>query len=377
MKRRRQMFPSPLWGGVRGGGREAQSQASPLAPRLATPLPPLPHKGGGNRLNIRRREFITLLGGAALAWPLAARAQQLMPVVGFLSARSAEDSAHLVAAFRRGLSDGGFIDGRNVTVEYHWAQGQYDRLPAQALELVRKPVTVLVVTGGEPAALAAKAATSTIPIVFAIGGDPVKLGLVASYNRPGGNVTGINILTTTLEAKRLGLLHDLIPHATTVGLLLNTNFRVAESQLTDVQEAARALGLHIDVLPAATDRDIEAAFETVDQHHIAALLVAASPFFDTRRDRLVALAARHAVPTMYQFREYAAYGGLISYGIDLPDVYRQVGGYAARILKGEKPADLPILQPTKFELIINLKTAKALGLTVPPDLLAIADEVIE
>jgi putative ABC transport system substrate-binding protein len=325
---------------------------------------------------IKRREFITLLGGAA-AWPVAARAQQpAMPVIGYLSARSPEDTAHLVPAFRQGLGEGGFVEGQNVTIEYRWALGQVDRLPALAAELAGRPVTILVTTGGESAALAAKAATSTIPIVFSMG-DPVKAGLAASYNRPGGNATGINILSDTLEPKRLGLLRELVPQAVTIGFLLNPNFPSAESQSKDVQEAARAIGLQIHVLRANTDREIEAAFETIAQHRIAAVAVAASPFFDTRRDKLVALAARHSVPTIYQFREFVAAGGLVSYGIDPIDAYRQVGVYAGRILKGAKPADLPVLQPTKFELVINLKTAKALGLDVPLHLQQLADEVIE
>jgi len=325
---------------------------------------------------LHRREVITLLGGAA-AWPLAARAQHpAMPVIGFLGVRSPDDTVTL-AAFRRGLNEGGFVEGQNVMVEYRWAIGQYDRLPAQAAELVQKPVAVLVSAGGEPAALAAKAATSTIPIVFTIGDDPVKLGLVASYNRPGGNLTGINIFTTTLEAKRLGLLHELVPQAAAIGVLLNANFPAAERQLRDVQGAARAIGLQIHALRANIDREIEVAFETVASQRIAALAVAASPFFTTRRDKIVALAARHAVSTMYTAREYAVDGGLMSYGIDVPDVYRQIGLYAARILKGAKPADLPVLQPTKFELVINLKTARALGLQIPAKLLALADEVIE
>ena len=325
---------------------------------------------------LHRREVITLLGGAA-AWQLAARAQHpAMPVIGFLGVRSPDDTVTL-AAFRRGLNEGGFVEGQNVMVEYRWAIGQYDRLPAQAAELVQKPVAVLVSAGGEPAALAAKAATSTIPIVFTIGDDPVKLGLVASYNRPGGNLTGINIFTTTLEAKRLGLLHELVPQAAAIGVLLNANFPAAERQLRDVQGAARAIGLQIHALRANIDREIEVAFETVASQRIAALAVAASPFFTTRRDKIVALAARHAVSTMYTAREYAVDGGLMSYGIDVPDVYRQIGLYAARILKGAKPADLPVLQPTKFELVINLKTARALGLQIPDRLIALADEVIE
>jgi putative tryptophan/tyrosine transport system substrate-binding protein len=327
---------------------------------------------------MRRRDFITLLSSAAVAWPIAARAQQpAMPVIGYLSARSPDDTAHLVAAFRRGLGEGGFVEGQNVTIEYRWALGQYDRLPAMAAELARRPVAILATTGGEPAALAAKAATSTIPIVFLIGGDPVKVGLAASYNRPGGNATGMNILTATLEAKRLGLLHELVPQAATIGVLLNPNFQPAESQLRDVQEAARTIGLQIHDLHAGTDRELDAAFETIAQQRIAALAVTADPFFDTRRDKLVALAARHAVPTMYHFREFAAAGGLISYGIDTLETNRQLGVYAGQILKGAKPADLPVMQPTKFEFVINLKTAKALGLDVPPGLSARADELIE
>ena len=325
---------------------------------------------------MKRREFITLLGGAAATWPLATRAQQTMPVIGYLSARSPEDTTHLVAAFRRGLVEDGYVEGQNVAIQYRWALGQVDRLPALAAELAGRSVAILVATGGESAALAAKAATSTIPIVFSMG-DPVKAGLVASYNRPGGNATGINLLTQTLEPKRLGLLHELVPQAATIGFLLNPNFPSAEDQSKDMQEAARAIGLHIHVLRANTDREIEAAFETVAQDRIGALAVGASPFFDTRRNTLVALAARHAVPTMYHFREFAAAGGLMSYGIDPVDAYRQVGVYAGRILKGAKPADLPVLQPTKFEFVINLKTAKALSLEIPARLLSFVDEVIE
>ena len=326
---------------------------------------------------MKRREFISLLGGA-VAWPLAARAQQpAMPVIGFLNTRSADVSSHLVAALRRGLAENGYVEGQTVTVEYRWANGQYDRIPALAAELANRPMAVLVATGGEPAAMAAKAATSTIPIVFGIGGDPVKLGLVASYNRPGGNATGINILTNVLAAKRLGLLHELVPKVTTVGFLINPMFPTAENPLSDTQEAARAIGVQLHVLQASTDHEIDTAFESVAQHGISALAAAADPFFNTRRDKLVALAARHAVPTIYQNREYPVAGGLMSYGIDLADVYRQIGVYAGRILKGAKPADLPVVQPTKFEFVINLKTAKALGLTVPPDVLSLADEVIE
>jgi putative ABC transport system substrate-binding protein len=326
---------------------------------------------------MKRREFITLLGGAAAAWPFSTHAQQPLPVIGFLSMRSPEDIPHLLAAFRRGLAENGYVEGQNVTIEYRWALGQYDRLPALAAELAGRPLVVFVTAGGEPAALAAKAATSTIPIAFVIGGDPVKVGLAASYNRPGGNATGISILTSTLDPKRLGLLHELVPQAATVGALLNPNFPGFEGQLKDVQEAARSIGVQIFALRASDDREVEAVFETIAQQHIRALAVGADPFFDTRRDKLVALAARHAVPAMYHFREFAAAGGLMSYGIDISEVWRQVGVYAGRILKGAKPADLPVLQPTKFELVLNLKTAKTLGLEIPPNVLSIADEVIE
>jgi len=327
---------------------------------------------------MRRRDFMMLLGSATATWPFAASAQQpAMPVIGFLSTRSPEDIPHLLAAFRRGLAENGYVERQNVTIEYRWALGQYDRLPAMAAELVRRPVTVLASAGGEPAALAAKAATSTIPIVFVIGGDPVKQGLAASLNRPDGNSTGISILTNTLEPKRLGLLRELVPQAVTIGVLLNPNFPQFESQLRDVQEAGRAIGVQIFVLRASDDHEVEGVFETVAQQRIPALAVSADPFFDTRRDKLVALAARRAVPAMYHFREFAAAGGLMSYGIDISEVWRQLGVYAGRILKGAQPADLPVLQPTKFELVINLKTARTLGLTIPSGVLAIADEVIE
>jgi putative tryptophan/tyrosine transport system substrate-binding protein len=326
---------------------------------------------------IRRREFIALFGGAA-AWPLGVRAQQpAMPVIGFLSSRSPNDTLHLVTAFRNGLAENGYVEGRSVLVEYRWALGQYDRLSSMAAELAARPVALLVATGGEPAALAAKAATSSVPIVFATGGDPVQLGLADSYNRPGANATGINFMTATLEPKRLGLLHELLPHAAAVGVLVNPTFPLAEIQVREFQDAARTLRLDMQVLRADTDEQIEAAFKTISETHIAALAVAAGPFFDTRREQLVGLAARYAVPTMYQFREYAMVGGLMSYGIDAVDAYRQVGVYAGRVLKGEKPAEMPLLQPTKFQFVINLNTAKALGLSFPPGLLAIADEVIE
>jgi putative tryptophan/tyrosine transport system substrate-binding protein len=329
-------------------------------------------------IQIRRREFITLAGSAAAAWPLAARAQQpAMPVVGYLSARSPDDTWHLMEAFRRGLYEAGFVEGQNATIEYRWALGEQERLAGLASDLVRKPATVLVATGGESAALAAKAATSTIPIVFIIGGDPVKLGLAASYSRPGANATGINILTSTLEPKRLELLRELVPQASTIGAFLDPNFPPYESQLRDLREAARTLDLQVHELGASTDAEIDLAFKTVAQQRIGAIMVTAGPFFDTRHEKLVTLAAHYAVPTMYHFREFTAAGGLMSYGIDARVIYRQIGVYAGGILNGEKPAELPILQPTKFELVINLKTAKALGIKVPLTLQVAADEVIE
>jgi putative tryptophan/tyrosine transport system substrate-binding protein len=325
---------------------------------------------------VRRRKFITLLSGAAVAWPLAARAQQpAMPVVGYLSVRSNDN--YLTEALRRGLRETGYVEGQNVAFEFRWAMGQYDRMPAMASELARLPLAVLVTAGGEPAALAAKAATDTIPIVFAIGGDPVKAGLVASYNRPGGNATGTSILTPAIEGKRVGLLHELLPQATRIAVLLNPDFPPFQGQERDVREAGRALGIDIHVLRASSDREIEAAFETVAHQRIPAVLTGSDPFFDSRRDQLVALAARQMVPTLYHFREFAAAGGLVSYGVDVSDSHRQMGVYVGRILKGAKPADLPVLQPIKLELVINMKVARALGLQVPDKLLALADEVIE
>jgi putative ABC transport system substrate-binding protein len=328
---------------------------------------------------MKRRDFIALIGGAAVAWPLAARAQQppKPPTIGFLHTRSRDTFMPNVARFLKGLSDAGFVEGRDIAMEYRFVDGHYDRLPAMAAELVRLPVAVLVAGGGEPSALAATAATASIPIVFVMGSDPVKAGLVATYNRPGGNVTGMNILTDFLETKRLGLLHELVPQAATIGYLSNPRFVSAPGQLRDVAQAARTIAVTVRVLPASTETEIDAAFETIVRERIPALAVGADPFLDNNRDRIIALAARHAVPTMYQFREQAISGGLASYGVDTADVYRQVGGYVARILKGESPANLPILEPTKFEFILNLKSAKALGLAIRPDVLSIADEVIE
>jgi putative ABC transport system substrate-binding protein len=327
---------------------------------------------------MKRRELIALLGGAAAAWPLAARAQQpTRPVIGLLSVRSPDESAHLLRAFRGGLAQDGVIEGRNVAIEYRWAHGEYDQLPALAAELVHIPVAILVALGGEPAARAATAATATIPVVALFSTDPVKSGLIASLSRPGGNVTGISNLSTAMEPKRLGLLHDLVPQAKAFGALLNPEFPTFADQLADIQAAAQTTGVEIHVFRAGTDHDIEAAFESITQQRIAALLVASDPFFNSRRDEIAALAARRGVPAMYGFRDYAVAGGLMSYGIDLPDTYRQAGVYAGHVLKGAKPADLPVLQPTKFEFVINLKAAKALGVKFSDNLLSLADEVIE
>jgi putative tryptophan/tyrosine transport system substrate-binding protein len=327
---------------------------------------------------MRRREFITLLGGAATTWALPARAQQpAMPVIGFLSSRSVDDSARVVAAFREGFAEIGYVEGRNAAIEFRWAQGQFDRLPELAAELVRRPVTVLAAVGGHQTPRAVQAATNAIPIVFGIGEDPVKEGLVPNLNRPGANATGATFFTALLGAKRLGRLRDLVPKAEVVGLLVNQNTSQGQGQIRDVQQAAHDLGQRLVILNGGSDEDIDAAFASLARQRVAALLVGADPFFDPRRDRLIGLVAQHQVPAIYQFRDYALAGGLMSYGASITDLYRQVGVYVGRVLKGEKPADLPVMLPTKFELVINLKTAKALGIKISDNLLSLADEVIE
>ena len=327
---------------------------------------------------MRRRDFIICLTGAMAAWPFAARAQQkAMPVIGFLSTGSPGVSSGLFMAFRQGLSEAGYVDGQNLAIEYRWAEGHYDRLPALAADLVGRKVD-LIMAGSPPSALAAKSATSTIPIVFRGGADPVADGLVASLARPGGNLTGVSMLNDALTSKRLRLLSELVPQAEVIALLVNpASGANAERVIRDVQEAARTKGLQLHVLKASSESEIDTAFASLVQLHAGALVVAADPFLSGRREQLVALAARHAVPAIYAWREFGASGGLISYGASLTAAYRLLGTYAAKVLKGAKPADLPVQQPTAFELVINLKTAKALGIDVPAILLAQADEIIE
>jgi putative ABC transport system substrate-binding protein len=328
---------------------------------------------------VRRREFITLLGGVAVGWPLAASAQQpVIPIVGLVSPRSPEDSSRLGAAFRKALNEAGYIEGQNVMVEYHWLEGQFNRLPALMADLVRRRVAVIATPAFTAAAPAAKAATTTIPIVFGVAEDPVKLGLVASFARPGGNATGINFLTSEVVAKRLGLLHDLVPTAVRIAVLINpANAPTAETTLLDIPEAARSLGLQIQILNASTSREIEAAFATLVRDRTEALFVAPDGFFASRRVQFATLAAHHRVPVSYFLREFVEVGGLTSYGTNILDVLRQVGIYTGQILKGAKPADLPVVQSTKFEFVINSQTARLLGIEVPNALQLLADEVIE
>jgi putative tryptophan/tyrosine transport system substrate-binding protein len=327
---------------------------------------------------MRRREFITVISGAA-AWPIAARAQRpAVPVIGFLSGRVPEESEHLVGAFLRGLKDeGGYTEGENIAIEFRWARGDYSRLPALAADLVGRRVTTIVAVGGEGSAQAAKHASATIPIVFSSGSDPVSIGLVASFNRPGGNATGVTTSTNMMEPKRLNLLRELAPSVALVGVLVNPNFPPAARQVRDLEEAARVIGQRIIVGNASTDNELDDAFSHLVREGIGSLLVTGDPFFDTRRDRIVAFETRQRLPAIYQFREFAVAGGVLSYGLSFTEVYRLVGVYTAKILKGDKPADLPVQQVSKFELIINLKTAKALGITISDNLLSLADEVIE
>jgi putative ABC transport system substrate-binding protein len=326
---------------------------------------------------MRRRDFLGAVGGAAVAWPLAARAQKVIPLIGFLNPTSPEGLAHRLTAFRQGLSQTGFVEGQNVVIEYRWAEGQYNRLPELAADLVRRQVAVIFAAPSSSAILAAKAAAMATPIVFAGGIDPVKAGLVDSYNRPGGNITGVSLITVELAAKRLELLRSMVPKAAQIAVLVNSENPVTEASTRDVQSAARTLGLQLHFQPASNERDLETAFAAFAQKRVEALFIAADAFFTSQRDRITALAARHALPASYAVREFADAGGLLSYGPNFAEAYRLAGIYVGRILKGETPANLPVEQPTKFELVINLKTAKALGLTVPPTLLAIADEVIE
>jgi ABC-type uncharacterized transport system substrate-binding protein len=326
---------------------------------------------------MRRRDFIAIFGGAT-AWPFAARAQQpAMPVIGFLHSASPEPFAQLVAAFREGLKDVGYVEGQNVAIEYRWANGQYDRLPALASDLVKRQVAVIATAGGSLSGLAAKKATATIPIVFTAGDDPVKVGLVASLNHPGENITGVSVLIGALDAKKLGLLREIAPKATVIGVMENPTLPAVKDRLSSVQEAARNAGQQIQIFFASDEPTLEATFPRLAQSGVGALVVGADPFFNSQRDQLVALAARYAIPAIYETREYVVAGGLMSYGTKLAEGLRQVGIYTGRILKGDKPGDLPVVQSSKFELVINMKTAHALGLTVPNALQLLADEVIE
>jgi putative ABC transport system substrate-binding protein len=327
---------------------------------------------------VRRREFIGLLGGATAMWPLAAGAQQpKLPVIGFMSSRSAKDSAQLLQAFHRGLREVGYIEGQNVAIEYRWAEGRYERLAALAAELADRQVAVIAAVGGGPSARAAKAATLTIPIVISIGDDPVEAGFVKSLNRPGGNITGVMLFTSVIGSKRLGLLRELVPQGGPIALLANLATSSGQTQKRDVENVAREIGQQVMVVNAGSDEELEATFVTLAQNRIVAMMVGADPYFDTRRDRIIELVAKHRWPAIYQFRDYVQAGGLMSYGASIVETYFQNGIYVGRILGGAKPADMPVQLPTKFELVINMKTAKALGVAIPPGVLAITDEVIE
>jgi putative ABC transport system substrate-binding protein len=327
---------------------------------------------------VRRRDFIKIVAGSAAIWPIAARAQQpAMPVIGFLNSASPEAWAYLVTAFRQGLREAGYVENQNVAIDYRWAEGHYDRLPELATDLVRRQVRVIVATGGATSAVAAKAATTTIPIVFTVGDDPVKLHLVASLNRPGSNATGVALLIAELGSKRLGLLRELVPNVSLIAVLLNPDSPLAKRQLNDLQEAARIIKQDIHILHANSEDELNLAFATIVRLQAGAIIVGSDPFFNSRRNQIVALAAQHRIPTIYEEREFAVAGGLISYGTSLADGYRQVGVYVGRILKGDEPANLPVQQLTKFELVINMKAAKALGLDVPLNFQQRADEVIE
>jgi len=326
---------------------------------------------------VKRRDFITLVGVTAVGWPLAARAQQgTLPVIGFMSSRSPEDSQSVLAAFRKGLSESGLVEGKNLVVEFRWARGDFGRLPALAAELVSNRVAVIVAAGGDVSGLAAKAATSTIPIVFG-SGDPIKSGLVASLNRPGGNATGVYILANDLESKRLGLLHELFFSAALFGVLLNPEFPPTTQGATELRATASTIGQPLTFLNASTDAELDAAFAALTKQHVTAILTVANPFFDTRRDKIITFAAQQKLPAMYHFREYVAEGGLMSYGPSLGEAYREVGVYAARILNGARPSDLPVVESTKLELVINPKTAKTLGFEFPATFIARADDVID
>jgi len=327
---------------------------------------------------VGRRKFLVMLGGAAAAWPLALRAQQAaMPVIGFLSGRSPGESESVEAAFRQGLKESGYAEGQNVHIAFRWAEGRYDRLPALLASLVDIRVAVIAAAGGQAVPLAAKAATSTIPIVFVSGEDPVKLGLVASLNRPGGSATGVSMFLSEMEAKRLALLHELVPTGTITGVIVNPSSPSIDTQLREINSAARALGRQIQIVNATNERELDAAFASLAQSKAGAVLIASNAYFTSRRDQIVALAAQRAIPAIYDQREFPMAGGLVSYGTNLSDSYRLMGVYTGKVLKGEKPTDLPVQQSTKFELVINLKTAKALGLDIPATVLARADEVIE